>query len=229
MTDPLSLYALVVNATWPVLAIMALLLLASLVSWTMIIQRYVALSNARRDLLDFEDFFWSGTDLRALYEELNERELSDLSGIERIFYAGFQEFERIMEMGDQADPDAVLGSVQRASKVAVSREEESLEVHLGFLASVGSVSPYVGLFGTVIGIINAFRSLANVTQATIASVAPGISEALLATAMGLFAAIPAVIAFNRYSARVETLSKRYEDFSDELVSILFRAAHREQT
>lgn len=207
---------------------MALLLLASFVSWTMIIQRYVALSNARRDLFDFEDFFWSGTDLRALYEDLSEQDLNDLSGIERIFFTGFQEFERMAETG-QADPDAVMTAVQRATRVAVSREEESLEVHLGFLASVGSVSPYVGLFGTVIGIINAFRSLANVSQATIASVAPGISEALLATAMGLFAAIPAVIAFNRYSARVETLSKRYEDFSDELVSILYRAAHRDQT
>lgn len=222
MNDPVSVYSLLIGASWPVLSIIVLLVVVSIVSWTMIFQRYVALATARRELLDFEDEFWSGTDLREFFAELGEAETT--SGIERIFMAGFREYERLNEDGN-ADPDAVLSSVTRATRVAVSREEESLETHLGFLASVGSVSPYVGLLGTVVGLINVFRDIANASQATIASLAPGIAEVLIVTAMGLFAAIPAVVAFNRYSARVETLSKRYEGFVDELVSILFRASH----
>ncbi len=224
MNDPMSYYSLIFGASWPVLTIIILLVVVSVASWTMIIQRYIALSNARRELLDFEDEFWSGKDLRQFYSELTEAESQ--SGIEKIFIAGFREFERIVEDGN-VDPDAVLSSVTRATRVEVSREEERLETHLGFLASVGSVSPYVGLLGTVVGLINVFREIATASQATHASLAPGIAEVLVVTAMGLFAAIPAVVAFNRYSARVETLSKRYEGFVDELVSILVRAARAE--
>jgi biopolymer transport protein TolQ len=224
MNDPVSFTALVFGASWPVLSIIILLAVVSVVSWTMIFQRYMALSNARRELLDFEDTFWGGTDLRQLYSEILESESQ--SGIEKIFVSGFREFERIVDDGN-VDPEAVMTSVTRVTRVAVSREEESLETHLGFLASVGSVSPYVGLLGTVVGLINVFRDIATMSQASHASLAPGIAEVLIVTAMGLFAAIPAVVAFNRYSARVETLSKRYEGFVDELVSILYRAARSE--
>lgn len=226
MNDPVSFTSLVFGASWPVLSIIILLAVVSVVSWTMIFQRYIALSNARRELLDFEDTFWGGTDLRQLYSEIVESESQ--SGIETIFVSGFREFERIVDDGN-VDPEAVLTSVTRVTRVTVSREEESLEKHLGFLASVGSVSPYVGLLGTVVGLINVFRDIATMSQASHASLAPGIAEVLIVTAMGLFAAIPAVVAFNRYSARVETLSKRYEGFVDELVSILYRAARTETT
>lgn len=222
MNDPVSFTSLIFGASWPVLSIIVLLAVVSVVSWTMIFQRYIALSNARRELLDFEDIFWGGgTELQQLYTEIEESEAQ--SGIEKIFVSGFREFKRIVDDGD-VDPEAVLTSVTRVTRVAVSREEETLETHLGFLASVGSVSPYVGLLGTVVGLINVFRDIATMSQASHASLAPGIAEVLIVTAMGLFAAIPAVVAFNRYSARVETLSKRYEGFVDELVSILYRAA-----
>ena len=220
MNEPLSVYSLIVNASWPVLLIIIGLALASLVSWTMIVQRWLALSRALKDLQSFEDYFWSGRNLRDIYTEVTETE--DQTGIEAVFVAGFSEFERLNEQN--SDPDAIMTGVQRATRVAVTREEINLELHLGFLATLGSTAPYIGLFGTVIGIINSFRSLVNLSQATLASVAPGISEALIATAIGLFVAIPAVIAFNRFSARVEVLTKGYESFVDELISILFRAS-----
>ena len=201
---------------------MLLLVLASVVSWIMIFNRWRVLRVAIHELDTFEDYFWSGIDLREFYGELADDE--QLSGIENMFVSGFREFDRLSEQAN-AEPDSVMQGVQRAMRVALTREEERLETHLAFLATVGSTSPYVGLFGTVIGIMNSFRSLANMSQATLASVAPGISEALIATAIGLFAAIPAVIAYNRYSAKVDVLVKRYEAFNDELVSILFRAAH----
>lgn len=222
MNEPLSVYSLIANASWPVLVIIIGLMLASLVSWTMIVQRWLALSRALRDLQSFEDFFWSGRNLRDIYSDISNEE--DHTGIESVFLAGFSEFERLSEQN--ADADAIMTGVQRATRVAVTREEINLELHLGFLATLGSTAPYIGLFGTVIGIINSFRSLVNLSQATLASVAPGISEALIATAIGLFVAIPAVIAFNRFSARVEVLTKGYESFVDELISILFRASHR---
>ena len=220
MNDPASFFALMADATWPVLLIIIGLTLASLVSWTMIVQRWLALSRALRDMQSFEDYFWSGVNLREVYENISKSE--EHTGIESIFLTGFQEFDRLSAQG--ADPDAVMTGVQRATRVAVTREEISLEMHLGFLATLGSTAPYIGLFGTVIGIINSFRSIINLSQATLASVAPGISEALIATAIGLFVAIPAVIAFNRFSARVEVLTKGYESFVDELISILFRAS-----
>ena len=205
---------------------MLLLVLASVASWIMIFNRWRVLRVAIHELDTFEDYFWSGIDLREFYGELADDE--QLSGIENMFVSGFREFDRLSEQAN-AEPDSVMQGVQRAMRGALTREEERLETHLAFLATVGSTSPYVGLFGTVIGIMNSFRSLANMSQATLASVAPGISEALIATAIGLFAAIPAVIAYNRYSAKVDVLVKRYEAFNDELVSILFRAAHTQSS
>jgi len=224
MPRQLSLFELIANASFLVQLVMALLALASVASWVMIFQRWLALNRVRRQMDDFEDEFWSGVDLRELYTQLEE-EPENLTGSETVFLAGFREFLRLSEQAG-ADPDAVMQGVQRAMRVALNHEEERLERHLAFLATVGSTSPYVGLFGTVWGIMNSFRSLANMSQATLASVAPGISEALIATAMGLFAAIPAVIGFNRFSARAEVLMKRYETFAEELTSVLYRVAHK---
>ena len=223
MTDPISILDMIKDASLLVQVVMLLLAVASVVSWALIFQRWFALNRVQREIDDFEDEFWSGVDLNELKAGLDGQEES-LSGIESVFAAGFGEFGRLTGSAD-ADPDAVMQNVQRAMRVALSREEERLGRHLPFLATVGSTSPYVGLFGTVWGIMNSFRSLANMTQATLAAVAPGISEALVATAMGLFAAIPAVIGYNRFSTRVEGLMKRYEAFADELASILHRVAH----
>lgn len=222
MSEQLSIFELISNASLLVQLVMALLVLASIVSWMMIFQRYFFLRRAAAEIDSFEDHFWSGIDLRKFYGELDGED--GLNGIESIFVSGFREYTRLSEQGG-ADAEAIMQGVQRAMRVAVTREEARLETHLAFLATVGSTSPYVGLFGTVWGIMNSFRSLANMTQATLASVAPGISEALVATAMGLFAAIPAVIGYNRFSARVDSLMKRYTAFSDELTTILHRAAH----
>jgi len=220
--EQLSVFELVSNASLLVQLVMGLLAQASLVSWVMIFQRWFYLRGVLASVDEFEEHFWSGIDLRQLYMELDGS--ADLNGIEQVFVSGFKEFTRLSEQSG-TDAEAIMQGAERAMRVALTREEESLETHLPFLATVGSTSPYVGLFGTVWGIMNSFRSLANMSQATLASVAPGISEALVATAMGLFAAIPAVIAYNRFSARVEVLMKRYDAFSDELTSILYRAAH----
>lgn len=222
MPEQLSIFELIANASLLVQVVMALLVLASVVSWMMIFQRWIFLRRTLTEVDAFEDHFWSGIDLRQFFGELDGDD--HLNGVEGIFVAGFREFTRLSEQSG-ADAEAIMQGVQRAMRVAVTREEARLETHLPFLATVGSTSPYVGLFGTVWGIMNSFRSLANMSQATLASVAPGISEALVATAMGLFAAIPAVIGYNRFSARVEVLMKRYEAFSDELTTILHRAAH----
>ena len=226
MSEPLSIYALIADASLLVQIIMALLAAVSIASWVMIFQRWRALDRVQSELNEFEDYFWSGIDLRELHKDLGND--TSLTGIETVFVSGFTEFQRLSEQPN-TDPDSIMQGVQRVMRVEVSREEEQLEKHLGFLATVGSTSPYVGLFGTVWGIMNSFRSLANMSQATLASVAPGISEALIATAMGLFAAIPAVIGYNRFSTRVEGLMKRYEAFADELTSVLFRHAHSEKT
>jgi biopolymer transport protein TolQ len=225
LPEKLSIFQLVADASFLVQMVMLALVVASIISWVMIFQRGFFLRQVQRDLDDFEDHFWSGIDLRELYDEL-EREES-LTGVEGVFVAGFKEYTRLSETA-RDEPDAIMQGVQRATRIALTREEERLATHLAFLATVGSTSPYVGLFGTVWGIMNSFRSLANMTQATLASVAPGISEALVATAMGLFAAIPAVIAYNRFSARVDALMKRHEAFSDELTGILHRVAHARQ-
>jgi len=226
LPEQLSVYQLIADASLLVQLVMLSLVLASIISWVMIFQRWFFLRQVERDVDDFEEHFWSGIDLRELFNELETEEA--LTGIENVFVAGFKEYTRLADTAAD-DPDAIMQGVQRAMRVTLTREEDRLSTHLAFLATVGSTSPYVGLFGTVWGIMNSFRSLANMTQATLASVAPGISEALIATAMGLFAAIPAVIAFNRFSARVEALMKRHEAFSDELTGILHRVAHARQS
>lgn len=221
--EQMSMWYLIASASVLVQLVMLSLVLASIVSWVMIFQRISAIRASKQALDEFEDRFWSGVDLSKLYREVTGKPDPD-SGLEQIFRAGFKEFSR-MRQQPGVDPDAVMDAVQRAMRVAISREEERLEQHLPFLATVGSTSPYVGLFGTVWGIMNSFRGLATTQQATLAAVAPGIAEALIATAIGLFAAIPAVIAYNRFSSRSEMLLSRYETFADEFSSILHRRVH----
>ena len=225
MEEQLSLLELVWNASFTVQLVMVILLLASIFSWYMIVNRYLYFRNANDEMYRFEERFWSGIDLSQLYREGSEKgsDGSAILGMESIFRAGFKEFSRLAQQPEM-DSEAVIEGSRRAMRVAVMREEERLERHLAFLASVGSTSPYIGLFGTVWGIMHAFRGLANSTQATLATVAPGISEALVATAMGLFAAIPAVLAYNRFASRVEVLSNRYDTFVDEFSGILYRQA-----
>nr|WP_277602539.1 protein TolQ [Parahaliea mediterranea] len=217
---------LVLHASFTVQLVMALLLLASMLSWYMIVQRIIYFRNSHDDMINFEEQFWSGIDLSQLYREGNERaaEGQTIVGMESIFRAGFKEFSRLAQQPGM-DSEAVIEGSRRTMRVAMLREEERLERHLPFLASVGSTSPYIGLFGTVWGIMHSFRGLANATQATLATVAPGISEALVATAMGLFAAIPAVMAYNRFAARVDMFTNRYDTFVDEFSSILYRQAY----
>jgi len=219
----LSFFSLITGASVVVQLVMLLLLSVSVMSWTMIFRKRSALIEARIDADRFEDNFWSGGDLATLYHKVAGRG-DELRGLANIFVAGFKEFTRLRKRSG-SDPMAVLEGAQRSMRVALSREMDELETHLSFLATVGSTSPYVGLFGTVWGIMNAFRGLGNAHQATLAMVAPGIAEALIATAMGLFAAIPAVIAYNRYSNDVERLENRYDNFLEEFSSILQRQAH----
>jgi len=221
--DKMSIWSLVVNASFVVQLVMLVLLLASFISWVMIFQRHFILRQAQIKLRLFEDRFWSGMDLSQLFREVNQEPDTD-AGAENVFRAGIKEFTRLSQQSG-VDPDAVMDGAQRSMRVALAREEEKLEMHLPFLATVGSTSPYVGLFGTVWGIMNSFRGLANVHQATLASVAPGISEALIATAIGLFAAIPAVIAYNRFSAKTGALMNSYETFADEFSGVLHRRVH----
>lgn len=221
MNEQLSILELVSNATIVVQLVMALLVLASVMSWILVFQKAFLLASVRRMATAFEDDFWSGEDLRALYVELDEGE-TEVIGLESIFHAGFKEYTRSSQLyGTQAE--RIMQNVQRAMRVAMAREEERLEAALPFLATVGSTSPYIGLFGTVWGIMNSFRGLAMVNQATLSVVAPGISEALIATAIGLFAAIPAVIAYNRFSAQVEVIMNRFDTFSEEFSAILNRS------
>lgn len=223
MTTDLSFVHLIANASMLVQLVLLALLLVSVVSWSMIFTKRVALNKARRQADEFEDQFWSVEDLTPLYTKVSAKRYEP-SGMEKIFEAGFKEFARLRKQSGM-DPEAVLEGAQRSMRVMLNKEVEALELNLSFLATVGSTSPYVGLFGTVWGIMNSFRALGNVQQATIAMVAPGIAEALVATAMGLFAAIPAVIAFNRFSNDVERLINRYDTFSEEFASILHRHAH----
>ncbi|MBT3461640.1 MAG: protein TolQ [Gammaproteobacteria bacterium] len=221
MNEPISILELVLNASIVVQIVMAILVMASLVSWVLIFQRAFLLSSVKRLATNFENEFWSGQDLRAIFLEIENSE-TEIIGIEHLFQAGFKEFTRSKQQyGNQAE--RIMQNVQRAMRVALAREEERLEGALAFLATVGSTSPYIGLFGTVWGIMNSFRGLAMSNQASLSVVAPGISEALIATAIGLFAAIPAVIAYNRYSAQVEVMMNRFETFSDEFSAILNRS------
>jgi biopolymer transport protein TolQ len=209
---------------------MALLLAVSVMSWTYIFRKMFAIRSARSQTEEFERAFWSGGNLATLYQDAtsNRRKGAGQTGaLERIFEAGMDEFNKVKaSLGHKAagDSAAMLDGARRAMRAAYQREMDALESHLAFLASVGSVSPYVGLFGTVWGIMNAFRGLANVQQATLAAVAPGIAEALIATAIGLFAAIPAVVAYNRFSHDVDRLAIRFESFIEEFSNILQRQA-----
>jgi len=220
----LSILSLVTNASVLVQLVMLLLLIASLMSWNIIFQKRKMLAEARQRADDFEDRFWSGGDLSSLYTQVKSGRHGD-SGMSVIFEAGFKEFARLRKQ-EGIDPKAVLEGSQRAMRVALARETDKLELHLSFLATVGSISPYVGLFGTVWGIMNSFVALGNVKQATISMVAPGIAEALVATAMGLFAAIPAVVGYNRFNTELERLIGRYDAFLEEFSSILQRQAHK---
>ncbi|MDI4661147.1 MULTISPECIES: protein TolQ [Cobetia] len=218
----MSIISLFVNASLVVQAVMLLLLAASIASWVVIFQRGMALSRAKQAYAAFEKRFWSGVDLNHLYRELPADEEST-PGASGVFRAGFREYSRLKPKSSNAD--AVMDGVQRSMRVTLSREEERLNIHLPFLATVSSVSPYVGLFGTVWGIMGSFQALGTAQQATLTTVAPWIAEALVATAMGLFAAIPAVIFYNRLASRADQLLGRYEDFAEELHSILHRNLH----
>ena len=208
-----------ISANPIVKVVMLLLLSASLVSWVFIFQRYFYFKWIGQSLKQFEMQFWQEEDLMTLYQVLSAQE--SVEGIEKIFVAGFREFTRLKQR-KVFDPLSITEGVQRAMKVARMQATDELEYHLTFLATVGSTSPYVGLFGTVWGIMTAFHALGDVQQATISMVAPGISEALVATAMGLFAAIPAVVAYNRYSNEVERILSRYEAFEEEFINYLSR-------
>ena len=221
----LDMLQLVLHASIPVQFVMALLIIGSIASWMIIFRKKAVLDGARRSADVFEERFWSGADLSALFREATGKERS-ITGLEAIFEAGFREFARLRQKRG-VDARTQLEGAQRAMRAQLAREVDQLEHNLEFLANVGSISPYVGLFGTVWGIMISFQGLANVKEATIATVAPGISEALIATAMGLFAAIPAVWAYNRYSTRVERLNVRYEAFAEEFSSILQRQSHAE--
>lgn len=223
MNVDMSLWSLFINASLVVQLVMALLLLASIISWTMIFAKWRELKTARADAETFEKRFWSGIDLLELYKQLAKRR-DELDTMGAVFEAGFGEYARLRKQGNIEPMDIVEGA-QRSMRVAMSREMERLESNLSFLATVGSTTPYIGLFGTVWGIMNAFRALGTVQQATLSMVAPSISEALIATAMGLFAAIPAVIAYNRFSNDVERLEGRYESFQEEFATLLQRQAH----
>ena len=210
-TQDLSFLSLVLNASLLVQLVMLLLLGMSIASWTIIFKKTAVLRGVRRDTERFERDFWSGGDLNALFIAAQRNTRSD-AVLEHIFEAGMQEFTKVRE----------IDAARRAMKATYQREMDILEANLPFLASVGSVSPYIGLFGTVWGIMHAFRGLANVQNATLAAVAPGIAEALVATAIGLFAAIPAVVAYNRAATDVDRLAIRFETFIEEFTNVLQR-------
>ncbi len=221
--ESMSVWRLIIDASIVVQLVMLILMALSVISWYMIWQRQTTMSKTRRALQNFEERFWSGIDLSRLFVQVNS-EPNAFSGQENIFRAGFKEFARLRK-NVGSDPDSVMEGTERSMRVALLREQEKLEANLPFLATVGSTSPYIGLFGTVWGIMHSFLALANESQATLSLVAPGIAEALIATAIGLFAAIPAVVAYNRYSALVDRLLHSYETFMDEFSSILHRKAH----
>jgi Cell division and transport-associated protein TolQ (TC 2.C.1.2.1) len=220
ITSDITLISLVQQASVLVQMVMGLLLLVSLLSWSYIFSKMMTLAKARRQTSKFEEEFWAASDIATLYQRASSRP-DNVGALERIFESGYREFLRHRKSGT-LESAAVTSGVQRAMKATFQREQDRLEAHLAFLATVGSVSPYVGLFGTVWGIMNAFRGLANVGQATLAHVAPGIAEALVATAMGLFAAIPAVVAYNRYAHDADRLASRFESFMEEFSNILQR-------
>jgi len=228
MTGDVSVIGLLLNASIPVQIVMLLLMIASLMSWSIIFTKRRLIRRTKSASDDFEASFWSGGDLNTLYQSASRKKGVNF-GMANIFEAGFREFNRAIQQGD-VSPDKLIEECRRAMRVAQMREVDRLEMNLATLATIGSTSPYVGLFGTVWGIMGAFMGLANVQTATLAVVAPPIAEALIATAMGLFAAIPAVIAYNRYADKVVRLEYRYDGFTEEFSSILQRhARNREET
>jgi biopolymer transport protein TolQ len=222
----ISFIGLFLEASVLVKLVMLTLLALSIASWAVIIQRNKLLGSARVKSLRFEETFWSGVDLNRLYKELIARG-SAISGLESMFVAGFKEYTRLSKVNSKA-PEAVMDGTSRAMRVSLSREMEKLENHLPLLATIGSTSPYIGLFGTVWGIMNSFIALGAVENATLAMVAPGIAEALIATAMGLFAAIPAVIGYNRFTTQVDKIEMSYANFMEEFSNILQRQAYSEK-
>ncbi len=224
--DGLDVLYLILHASIPVQAVMLILVLASVASWMIIFRKKQGLDAAAKEANTFEERFWSGADLSSLFRDATQKD-RNIEGLEAVFEAGFREFARLRQKKG-IDARTQLEGAQRAMRAQLSREVDTLEHNLEFLATVGSISPYIGLLGTVWGIMISFHSLSNVKEATIATVAPGISEALIATAMGLFAAIPAVVAYNRYSTRVERLNVRYEAFAEEFSSILQRQSHADE-
>ncbi len=226
-TGHLDYWQLLKGASLPVWIVMILLVIGSLLSWFIIFRKYSVFSRAYRDADEFEAKFWSGADLNQLYRNATDRNRG-VGGLEAIFEAGFREFTRLRQQKKTIDSRAQLEGAQRAMRATLAREIDGLEHNLELLANVGSTAPYVGLVGTVFGIMVTFSELSTTTQATIQNVAPGISEALIATAMGLFTAIPAVWAYNRYATRIERISVRYESFAEELSSILQRQTGDDQ-
>jgi biopolymer transport protein TolQ len=226
MTDStLSIWSLVLDANWIVQLVMLMLLLASVFSWALILQRGWFLRRMDRLSKKFVKCFWEAEDLAPLYRDMANVRRRLMNGPSQVFVEGFEAFSRMHQQG--ARPEDVMASTERMMQVAQQREQARLEQHLGVLATIGSVSPYVGLFGTVIGIMNAFRGLALTQQATLQSVAPGIAEALVATAVGLFAAIPAVVAYNRFNGRIDELMTRTELFAQEFAGVLHRRSCRQ--
>lgn len=213
---------MILQASIVVKIVMGILVMASLMSWWYIFVKMFSISRTKKETDEFEREFWGGTDLVGLYQRANAGHYEP-AGMEKIFEAGFKEYLKLKSRTG-ADVGALMDGTRRAMKATFQRELDYLESHLSFLATVGSVSPYIGLLGTVWGIMNAFRGLSNVAQATLAQVAPGIAEALIATAIGLFAAIPAVIAYNRYTAEIDRIANRYESFMEEFTNILQRQA-----
>jgi biopolymer transport protein TolQ len=220
MTHDFSIVALMLNASWVVQAVVLLLISVSIISWAAIFRKITALRRVNQDDENFEREFWSGSSLNDLYSAANQRG-RDSGPMERIFAGGMREFAKLRERRI-SDPSALLDGARRAMRAGLQRELDALEVNLSFLGSVGSVSPYVGLFGTVWGIMHAFTGLASMAQVTLATVAPGIAEALVATAIGLFAAIPAVLAYNRFSHDIDRIANRLETFTEEFSNILQR-------
>jgi biopolymer transport protein TolQ len=220
VANDMSLFTLIAGASVPVQLVMAVLIITSLISWWYIFIKVFTIKRAESNAESFENAFWTGGDLNKLYEGISSTRRKP-QGMASIFEAGFKEYIRHKQQGRMEVSDVMEGA-RRAMRAAYNRELDDLDAHLPFLASVGSVSPYIGLFGTVWGIMNAFRGLANSAQATLSQVAPGIAEALVATAIGLFAAIPAVIAYNRFSSGVDRMAVRYESFMEEFTNILQR-------
>ena len=222
LSSDIAILQLILGASIVVKIVMGILVMASMMSWWYIFVKMFSVRRAKAQADEFEREFWGGSDLVGLYQRANSGQYEP-AGMEKIFEAGFKEYLKLKSRTG-ADISALMDGTRRAMKATFQRELDYLEAHLSFLATVGSVSPYIGLLGTVWGIMNAFRGLANVAQATLAQVAPGIAEALIATAIGLFAAIPAVIAYNRYTAEIDRIANRYESFMEEFTNILQRQA-----